>query len=149
MAGLLYFTLTFYLLIVRLSLADDYPNDSTTTYFLMPGGSRTGILETSSDRDWFKTYLLAGRTYTISGSAGFDTVLYLHKAGPPVTQVGYDDDGGVGSNPLLTYTPSSSETFFVVYAPFSSGTGSYFVEISDTTSTCSAGCLSKLLNCYT
>ena len=142
MKGTLYFTLNLFLLL-RLSLADDYPNDSSTTYFLIPGGSRTGVSEVSADEDWFKTYLLAGRTYTISGSAGFDTELTMYRAGPPVSQVAYDDDSGEGLNPRIVYTPSASETFFAVYAPHSSGTGSYYIEISDTTSSCAAICASK------
>lgn len=128
-------------LLVQISLADDFPGDSSTTAFLIPGGSRNGSIETTGDQDWFKTYLLAGRTYTITMYSIVDVKLSLLQAST-VTQVAYNDDT-IGYNPQIVYTPSTSEAFFVNCLPFSTGIGAYLVEISDTTSTCASTCSCK------
>ena len=46
-------------------MPDDYASTTQTTGTVPVGGSATGEIETSRDRDWFAVTLEAGTTYRI------------------------------------------------------------------------------------
>ncbi len=97
--------------------SDDCPNDTTTTCEVDVGGSATGTSGTL-DRDWFRVVLEAGTRYQIDvegadtgrgtlpnpAAALFDT---------SSTNLGANNDGGVGENARLIYTPTTSGTYYV------------------------------------
>ena len=89
--------------------ADDYSANSSTGGTISSGGSSTGVIESSGDTDWFRTTLVAGRTYQVDveGSpTGQGTLADAYgsirnAAGIKVAEA---DDGGSGFNTRFTYT---------------------------------------------
>ena len=83
-------------------IEDDFAASTETTGTVEVGGSATGNIEASSDRDWFAVELLADRTYTIDlrGSETGDGTLsdpYLrgiHDSEGNLISSTTDDDGG-------------------------------------------------------
>lgn len=106
-------------------LADDFGGNIAGAGTVAVGGSVTGELEVESDRDWFAVTLDAGRSYTFSlsgidGGGGLlgNPHLALHDAEGNVVEVNsafvFDDDGGIGRDARLTFTPTDSGTFYLV-----------------------------------
>ena len=113
------------------SAVDDYAGNTSTTGVLAVGGSVTGAIETTGDRDWFCTALTAGSQYVfdLEGSPTgrgtlSDTYLYLYNAvGNFITS---DDDTGVGYNSQITYRATTSGSFFLGAGAYADGlTGTY------------------------
>ena len=114
--------------------ADDFAADTSTTGQVDVGGSVTGNIETSGDRDWFKVVLEASTRYQIDvegadtgrGTAA-DPFAALYDAGGVFLMVN-DGASGVGKNARVTYTPTASGTHYV-QASATSGTGTYTVSV--------------------
>jgi len=113
------------------AVTDDYTASTATTGVVTVGSSSSGRIETSDDHDWFKITLQAGTTYqlqaTAAGTKGslYDPVLYLRDSSG--TQLAYNDDASSSSlNSLITYTPTSTGTYYLDVASYASGySGSY------------------------
>ena len=94
------------------------------------GGSSTGNLEIAGDHDWFQAQLTSGITYVVQlqGSghgAGtlYDPYLRVYN-GSSVLQTSNDDSGG-NLDSYLTFTPSTSATYYIdaaAYGDFYAGT---------------------------
>src|SRR5262245_11561745 len=99
----------------------DIPNNITTTATFegqpLTGASFSGEFETFFDADWIRVSLTAGVTYHFyahdetAGASGGDSFLQLFNSAG--TLVASDDNGGVGSNSLFSYTAATSATYFV------------------------------------
>ena len=116
--------------------AGDPPASVATTAVLEPGVVRSAAVETTGDRDWFRMTLEAGVTYTIDlkgSSSGSGTLvdpflLLLNGAGTLITA---NDDGGAGSDSRITYTPTTSGTYFAEAKAFDENrTGSYVLSLA-------------------
>ena len=99
------------------SEGSDAAANVTTTASFATGQTFNGSLSAAGDNDWVEISLQAGQTYTFSldgtgaiGQLG-DPLLGLRNANG--TQVASNDDGGAGLNSLLTYTATSSGTYYV------------------------------------
>jgi len=105
-------------------ITDDFTDNTSTTGSVAIGGSSTGVVNSNGDRDWFRVSLLAGQTYrfNLNGSTLGDPTLYLRNSSG--TQLAYNDDF-TGLNSQITYTATSSGTYFLDAGTLSSGTGSY------------------------
>lgn len=83
---------------------------------LAVGNSVISQIEVSGDQDWYAIELVAGVTYefTLNGSGG-DALSdpFLEIMGSTGSSVASNDDGGVGLNSLLRYTPTRTGTFYV------------------------------------
>jgi serralysin len=109
----------------------DIPGNSSTTAVLTVGASVSDVIEIGGDTDWFRVDLVAGQTYIFSlngaavgGSAALsDTYLRLMDA--TGSQIAYDDDGGPGNNSLLSFTASTTGTYFLNAGAYSTYTGGY------------------------
>ena len=112
---------------------DDYLGSTGSSGSVAIGGSITGTLETSGDRDWFSVQLTAGQDYTfgVAGSATgsgtlADPFLVLRDSGGAF--ISQDDDSGSGANARIDYTPDTSGTFWLSVRSFGSNpTGTYVV----------------------
>ena len=112
---------------------------SSTDATVTVGGSYIGDLEVSGDSDWIAVNLVAGQTYTISLSGYGDTPVsdtYLRLFAPGSqdratgTLVAYDDDGGAGYYSSLTYTATTSGTYYIDAASYADAlAGGYLVEV--------------------
>lgn len=121
-------------------VVDDYMAATSTTGRATVGGKVTGKIETSGDHDWFSITLTAGNTYTINLNATASTGLgdpYIRLRNSAGAQVAYDDDSGVGLNSQLTYTPTTTDTYYIDASSstlLSSLTGNYELSVSAATS---------------
>ncbi|WFU66718.1 calcium-binding protein [Bradyrhizobium brasilense] len=122
-------------------MVDVAANTSTTARFevsdsgLGIGGSYSGVIDFAGDHDWIAVTLNAGVAYKFYGSGAStdettnDTVMELHDSSGALIIA--DDDSGVGLNPLIAYTPTTSGTYYIDMHLFSttnpSGEYSVFV----------------------
>lgn len=113
-------------------VTDDFtPNGTGTNGALAAGGDVAGDIETSGDQDWFSITLTAGRQYQFDaqGTSLSNTFLELRdSSGAVVTS---DDDSGTGLNARISFTPTTSGTYFVVVSAVGSATGTYSVAAQD------------------
>ena len=116
---------------------DDYAGSTATTGTVSVGGSKSGNIETADDTDWFKVTLTAGTTYrfdVLGADTGNGTLLnpFMRVRDSAGTSLVFDDDSGIGLDSQITYTPTSSGTYFVsAGSSTSSGTGTYLVTATD------------------
>ena len=100
-------------------ITDDYSASTSTTGVVLVGGSAAGTIETSGDLDWFAVTLVAGTTYQFDLQGLPNPALHLQNAsGGPITS---------GSN-SITYTPSTSGTFYLACAESDNAVGNYTVS---------------------
>ena len=112
---------------------DNCPNDATTTCEVDVGGSVTGTIENDLDSDWFKVELEAGTRYQFdlegapSGRGTLpDPVLEIRSAADAIDA---DDDGGVGLNSRVIYTPTLSGTYYLSARKAGTTTGNYTLSV--------------------
>jgi hypothetical protein len=98
--------------------AREVPATTATHSSLTPGGSITGDLQAARDHDWTAISLTAGTTHqfdlrgSVSGGGTLvDPELFLRNSAGAV--VVSDNDGGVGSDSLITFTATANGTFFL------------------------------------
>ncbi len=109
--------------------SDDYSGGRTTSGVVAVGGSATGVINFSGDRDWFKVQLVAGQDYSflLNGSGLSDPYLELY--GPTGASVlAADDDTGAGNNSLLEFTAFSSGTYYLSARGYSTEVGGYTLQ---------------------
>ncbi|MCY3634392.1 MAG: PPC domain-containing protein [bacterium] len=120
--------------------SDDHPANTTTTSTVTVGGSATGEIEREGDRDWFAVTLVAGTTYRIElkGTRTRDGTLrdpYLHgihnSSGTRIAGTS-DDDSGIGSNSLITFTAAHSGVHYLSAGADRDWTGSYTLYVTET-----------------
>ncbi len=99
---------------------DNVPGDISSTVAGPIGGSVNGAINFVGDRDWYRVDLTAGLTYTfstgpstlpISGSNEADTVITLRDQNG--IAIRSDDDSGPGDYSFLSFTPTTSGTYFL------------------------------------
>ena len=113
---------TYELSVTDISAEDDFAAWTTTTGTVTVGGSATGEIEETDDRDWFAVTLEGGKTYRIDlegrhTEAGTleDPVLHgVHDANGNRIDDTKDVYSGVGSNAQLIFTPTESGTYHIV-----------------------------------
>ena len=117
---------------------EDLPTNTSTIGRVAVGGTATGNIGSTGDRDGFAVELVAGRTYIIDlrGSPTGDGTLddpYLRGIkGPDGRRIAgvSNDDGGEGYNSRLNFTPTESGTHYIIAGAYS-GLGAYEVEVRD------------------
>ena len=120
-------------------MPDDYSSTTQTTGTVAVGGSARGEIETSKDFDWFAVDLVAGHTYVIGlegadsgGGALQDPVLRgLYDADGDRIAGTRDDDGGVGRDAGLTFTATTTGTYYIEARGRSNQTGDYTVRVTE------------------
>jgi len=126
--------------------ADDYPDDSSTRIFLQLGSSTNGVTETSTDQDWFKTILIAGRTYSfINKVVSSDPQLIIRGPTPSNSKVAENDDCcGAHSTSQISYTPTTTGIYHLISTCYSTFVGGYQLALADS-GACDAQCISMIL----
>ena len=120
-------------------MPDDYSSTTQTTGAVAVGGSARGEIETSKDFDWFAVDLVAGHTYVIDlegadsgGGALQDPVLRgLYDADGNRIAGARDNDGGVGRDARLTFTATTTATYYIEARGHSNQTGDYTVRVTE------------------
>ena len=91
----------------------DAAADRSTTYRMSVGDTFSGSIGTAYDRDWVAITLEAGTTYEFAhnGVTLGDPLVRLYDSNG--FALASNDDGGPGLNSLLTYTATTSGTYYV------------------------------------
>ncbi|MGJ8628914.1 MAG: pre-peptidase C-terminal domain-containing protein [Sulfitobacter sp.] len=112
-------------------MPDDFAGSTSTTGTVAVGGSVTGAIETAYDRDWFAVTLEAGQIVNVAlnNTSSLDPYLRIHDANG--TQLAFNDDGGPGANSALTFTATSSGTYYISAGGFSTRTGTYELTVTE------------------
>jgi serralysin len=109
---------------------DTIAGSTATTATIATGQAVTGYANTATDSDWFSITLTAGQTYTFA-AFGFgrgsvrDPEITIYDASG--AQVAYDDDSGPLGYARLSFTATTSGTYYVGASGFGSGTGQYML----------------------
>ena len=125
----------------RVSVAevDDHPAGTGTTGTVAAGGSATGEIERSGDRDWFAVTLDAGKSYRIDLEGSFTNAGTLrnpflrgvHDAGGNLIPGTTDNNGGTGLNSRLFFEPESAGTHYIAAGANGHRTGTYRVSVTE------------------
>src|SRR5262245_51175008 len=112
---------------------DGVPGSTGTTFTLSSGSSVRGYVNSNGDQDWYAVTLTAGQTYTFALS-GFGTGAlsdgYLRLLNSSGTEVANDDDSGPLANSKLTFTASSSGTYYISSQGYGTTTGQYLLTMA-------------------
>jgi hypothetical protein len=110
---------------------------TSTTYSLGIGQTAQGNLSTGSDHDWWRVNLVAGQTYTFAeigtglNRVGGNGDTYLRLRDSTGSQITFNDDSGPGLSSSLTYTATSSGTYYLDAGSFGdSYSGQYGLSAS-------------------
>lgn len=108
----------------------DAPASTATSYDLGLNRTLTGTVAFSGDHDWYRINLTAGETYSFAlvGTGTSATHLhdpYLRLRNAAGTEIASSDDDGPGLNSGLTFTATTSGSYYLDAAAFSTETGGY------------------------
>jgi len=96
-----------------ITTSDDFSEDINTTGTITIGGKITADLDFNSDHDWFSISLIQGTKYIFDAISfnSIDPFISLRDSqGNLLTS---DDNSGNNNNAKITYTASSTETYFI------------------------------------
>ncbi|MCG6206407.1 M10 family metallopeptidase C-terminal domain-containing protein [Rhodopseudomonas sp. HC1] len=112
----------------------DAAASTSTSYNLSIGQTAQGTIASSGDHDWYRVNLVAGQTYTfamVGTGIGGVPDSYLRILNAAGTLVAQNDDGLPNNNSVLTYTATTSGSYYIDAAAFgNSGTGRYGISIA-------------------
>jgi hypothetical protein len=116
---------------------DDYSDAVDTVGSVAVGGQASGNIELANDADWFKVTLQAGNTYVfdlIGADGGGGTLgagfgeAYLTLFGRTGSIIDSAINNGVNGDPRLSFTPTTSGTYFLGASDLYGGTGTYTIK---------------------
>lgn len=117
-----------------LGAVDSIPGDTSSTATVSVGGYVTSAVDTGGDHDWFQVTLVAGQTYTFStlfSTALSDTILTLRDASGTLILTNDDANYATGIyQSEITWTATSSGTFFLDVAGYGTDTGAYYLSVT-------------------
>ncbi|HQV04925.1 M10 family metallopeptidase C-terminal domain-containing protein [Novosphingobium sp.] len=112
--------------------ADTIPGDTTTTATISPGSFVSVTIDTAGDSDWFAISLVAGQTYTFStilaGTLGDSILTLYNSAGTAILT--NDDANSSNLFSEITFTATSTGTFFLGVAGYDLETGTAFLTVT-------------------
>ena len=113
---------------------EDLPDDTTTSGRVEVGGSVTGNIFPSSDEDMFAVELESGTRYQIdlegeptARGTQSDPLLQIRNADGTV--LASDDDGGVGVNARVIFTPTGDATYYLYVDTPDGSPGTYTLSV--------------------
>lgn len=119
--------------------ADDFGNTAATASAVAVSSSVSGKLEKTGDTDWFAFQATAGKKYILSTTLSTlkDSVLYLYGSNGK-TKLAYNDDYGTSTASRISWTATSSGTYYVVVGGYGGKlTGTYVLTVQMAGSTTS------------
>jgi hypothetical protein len=126
------YSLTTSLVSTPVPVTDDYAGSTATTGTVSIGGTRSGVVNSNGDRDWFAVALQAGRTYRFSALAGtlLDPELYLRTAAG--AQLSYANDSGGARDAVLDFNCLTAGTYYLDVGSYNNvGVGAYSLQALD------------------
>lgn len=109
----------------------DISGTTATTVTLTSSAPQTSLIAVAGDQDWFKVELASGYRYdfALDAAAGSGLDTYLRLMDSRGTELLVNDDA-VGLNSRLSFTASTTETYFVSAQGYSSSVGSYTLNMT-------------------
>ena len=101
-----------------IKINDDYSNNIANSLFIKVGDKKEGELEIAGDVDYFKIYLSENENYlfNLEGISLTDPFLTLFDA--EGNQIISNDDGGMGLDSRIIFTPKYTENYFMEVSSF-------------------------------
>ena len=141
-AGVSGFSLGTYTLSVT-EILDDYAADTATTGTVLVGGTATGEINYSGERDWFAVILEAGKVYRIdlegwdarAGTLGDPYLRGVHDGDGDLIGGTTDNNGGAGKNSRVFFTAADADadaTYYVSAGVYGSAVGTYTLSVTET-----------------
>ena len=123
------------------ALTDDHSGSAATTATVSVGGTATGNIGFTDDRDWFAVQLEAGVTYRIDleGDATRNGTLLnpylrgIHDADGNLIGGTTNDNGGKNTNSRLFFTATETGAHYISAGARGNGTGTYRLSVNDAT----------------
>src|SRR3954463_15727549 len=113
--------------------SDTVAGSTGTSSSLSGGSSLRGFINSNGDQDWYAVTLTAGQTYTFALSGfgvGALSDAYLELLNSSGTQVTFNDDAGQVYNSRITFTASTSGTYFLAAEGYGgTTTGQYLLTM--------------------
>jgi serralysin len=114
--------------------SDTVAGSTSTSSSLSVQSSARGWVNSSGEQDWYRVTLVAGHTYTFEldgfGQGAIqDPFLHLYNASG--TEIASDDDSGPLAGALLTFTATTTGTYYIGAAGYSTGTGQYLLTMNE------------------
>ncbi|MCB2093042.1 MAG: M10 family metallopeptidase C-terminal domain-containing protein [Rhodobacteraceae bacterium] len=108
----------------------DAAANTGTAYTMSVGDTFSGSIGFAGDHDWVRVTLTAGTRYTITqdGSTLSDPLLNLRNSAGSI--VATNDDSGGTLDSLISFTATTTGTYYIDAGAFSTDTGSYTVGIT-------------------
>ena len=131
---------------ITVGVSDDYTAGTDTTGAVTVGGSATGEVEFSGDRDWFAVTLEENKTYqfdlegsrTGDGSTLRDPYLRgLYDSDGALISGTTNNNGGLGDNSRVTFTADAAGIYYVSAGANEDGEGTYTLSVTDVTNSVS------------
>jgi hypothetical protein len=95
-------------------------------------GSNNGdFIHSAADQDFFRVFLRADELYQFqvnTPNSNLDPTIQVHNAAGAPIPGAFDDDGGPGTDSLLTFRPTTSGFYYLNVGGFGNSTGQYNVE---------------------
>ncbi|CAN1507449.1 COG2931 RTX toxins and related Ca2+-binding proteins [Burkholderiaceae bacterium] len=109
----------------------DITGTTATTATLTTSAPQTSLIALAGDQDWFKVELASGYRYdfALDAAAGSGLDSYLRLMDSRGTELLVNDDA-VGLNSRLSFTASTTGTYFVSAQGYSSSVGSYALNMT-------------------
>ncbi|MGB5066708.1 MAG: M10 family metallopeptidase C-terminal domain-containing protein, partial [Albidovulum sp.] len=101
-----------------------------TAYTISVGDTFSGSIGVAGDHDWVRVTLTAGTNYTITqnGTSLSDPLLNLRNSAGSI--IATNDDSGGTLNSLISFTATTTGTYYIDAGAFSTATGGYVVGIT-------------------
>ena len=120
-------------------IADDFAAGTGTTGTVTVGGSASGEIQFSGDKDWFAVTLDAGTIYQIdlerdatgSGTLSDPYLQGIYDANGTFIPGTTNDNGGAGKNSRVFFTPTSDGTYYVAAGAYQDFEGTYTLSVEE------------------
>lgn len=111
---------------------DDFtPDGIGTNGALLAGGNVAGEIEVIGDKDWFSITLTAGNQYQFDVVGNTLANSFLELRDSSGTLITSNNNSGEGDNSRISFTPTTSGTYFLVASEAGNGTGTYTISALD------------------
>ena len=101
-----------------IKINDDYSNNIANSLFIKVGDKKEGELEIAGDVDYFKIYLSENENYLFNLEVISLTDPFLTLFDAAGNQIISNDDGGIGLDSRIIFTPKYTENYFMEVSSF-------------------------------